>query len=122
VAVFATDFELAARERPVFIVFTAPGLLVVPEARRTDQGTSVRATSPVVHDDLEQEVASLSFEAFPSLLAELFEYAVKRRMRDHQATDAAAVARVDNRESAGMVAHDSSPAMPAISASSSHPA
>ena len=86
-------------------MLAAPGLRIVPEAWRADERAPIGTSSPVVGHDLEQEVAALPLEAFPGLLAVLFEHAVKRRMSDHQATDAASVARVNDRETTVNVIH-----------------
>ena len=104
-AVFAPDVELSTGQRPVFVVATAPGLEVIPEAGGPDERTPFRPASPVIHDDLEDQIATLPLEPFPGLFAELAEYAVEWRMSDDQATDSAAVARIDHREPACHVTH-----------------
>ena len=97
-AIVLADGELAAGERAVLIVSAASRVGVVPEARRPRQRFAGRPARPVVGDDLEDQVATLTLEPLPGLFAELLEDAVERRMRDDQATGAAAVARLDDRQ------------------------
>jgi hypothetical protein len=99
-AVVASNLELTASERAVFVMTATPGLGVVPEAWGSDEGASVGTTSPIVRHDPQKEVATLPLETFPGFLPQLAEDAVERGVCDDQAAGATVVAGVDHREPA----------------------
>ena len=74
------------------------GFRVIPEARRPREGLAGRPASPIIGDDLEDQVATLPLESLPSLLAEIVKDAVERRVRYHEATGSAPFTRLDNRQ------------------------
>jgi hypothetical protein len=90
----------------VVVVAAASCFGVEPEAWGTEKRAAACSPSTRVSKQLFQEVGTLPFETLPGILPIGVEHPVERRRRYNTAASAAAVARLDDRESLGRWAHE----------------